>query len=322
MTKLRLLNLEPLKFAPVTRARIKEFGDVTEGPITRKQLLKRIGDYEILWIRLGHRIDAEVIKSARKLRCIVSPTTGLDHIDLDACRRRGIEVLSLKGEIDFLRSVTGTAEHALGLALALLRNTVAANAAVGRGIWRRDGFIGRQTSDLTLGIVGYGRLGQHMAKIGAPLFKRILAHDRGPQAPAAKVEHVSAERLLEESDVVTLHLPLSADTENWLDDKRIKRMRKGSYLINTARGGIVDERALLAALKLGHLAGAAMDVLAKEQTRGFNPKKDPLVVYAKSQPHRVIVTPHIGGATVQSMTATELFMAKKLKENFLKGGVK
>ncbi|MFA5974900.1 MAG: NAD(P)-dependent oxidoreductase [Elusimicrobiota bacterium] len=311
-----ILLAEPLSFSKEASRRIGKLGRLIQGPFTRRELLARIRNADILWVRLGHRIDRDVLAAAPRLRCIVSPTTGLDHIDQNECRRRGIPVLSLKGQSGFLRTVTGTAEHAIGLTLSLLRHSHASMEDVCAGHWRRSPFIGRQTSSLTLGLVGLGRLGKMMARLGRPLFGRLLGTDPRLRFNIPGLEWVSFQKVLKESDVVSIHVDANPSTHDLFGAKELGRMKKGAYFINTSRGSLINESVLLRSLQSGRLAGAALDVLANEHRPGFDPRREALVRYAASHSN-LLITPHIGGATQESMEDTEIFMAQLL-EDYLK----
>lgn len=279
--------------------------------LRQEELAEKAARHDILVVRLGLRVDAAVLRTASRLRVIASPTTGLDHIDLAEAERCGVTVLSLKGERQFLETVTATAEHTFALLLSLVRRIPSAFEAVKQGEWRRDRFRGRELSGQTLGIIGYGRLGRMVARYGLAFGMRVLIYDPyfDPQAtplwPGAECCSTLGE-VLEQSEVVSLHVPLNAETTGMIAAGELARMKPGAVLINTARGAVVDETALLEALTSGHLAGAAVDVLCNE------PHIRPdLLDYAR-QHDNLIITPHIGGATQESVEKADLFLAKKI----------
>lgn len=312
-----ILNLEPENYSPRAQAILEGLGEVQSGPLTRADLLARIGGVDVLIVRLAHRIDAEVLARADRLRAIVSATTGLDHIDLRAAAARGIAVLSLRGETEFLRSIPATAEHTWALLLALTRNLPAAAASVRAGLWQRDRFRGHDLRGRTLGILGLGRIGEMVARYGLAFGMQVIAHDPYRRDWPAYVERV--ERLADlcrRSEVLSLHVPLDDSTRGLVGADELRLLPPGAVLINTARGGVLNEAALLAALESGRLAGAALDVLADEPAPDLD--SSPLLAYARTH-ENLIITPHIGGATVESMAATEVFMAEKLRR-FLQGG--
>ncbi len=310
-----ILIAEPENFSADARARLDALGTVeAAGTLDRAGLLARVGGADVLMVRLGNLIDAEVLAAAPRLKAIVSPTTGLDHIDVEAARARGVAVLSLRGETAFLRTVTATAELTWGLLLAVLRGIPGAAASVRDGDWDRDRFRGQEVRGKRLGIVGLGRLGSMVARYGAAFAMPVAAYDPflAPEDWPPEVERLDSLRALAaRSDVLSLHAPLTEDTRGLLTAADIAALPKGAVVLNTARGALADEAALASALDSGHLAGAGLDVLADETTGGA--LSSPLVALARRHPG-VIITPHIGGATVTSMARTEVFMADKLAE--------
>ncbi len=274
-------------------------------------LRETLAGVEVLVVRLRNRIDERVLDAAPALRAVVTPTTGLDHVDLAACDARLVAVLSLRGETDFLRTVTATAEHTWALLLALVRNLPAASLAAAAGEWDRDRFRGRELKGKVLGIVGLGRLGTMVARYGRAFGMEVAGFDPHLEDWPEGVERAaSLHELAERAHVLTLHVPLDDATRGLVGAGVLTRMRPGAVLVNTSRGELVDEAALLAALDDGRLAGAALDVVSGE-TSPEGPAASPLVRRAARDP-RLLLTPHIGGATLESMENTEIFMAEKL----------
>jgi D-3-phosphoglycerate dehydrogenase len=278
---------------------------------SQSELVDIIGVYDAALIGLGLNFDRPILKLAGKLRAIATATTGLDHVDVDFARERNVAVLSLRGENEFLNSITGTAELALGLMIELVRRLPWAFDSVKQYQWNRDDFKGISLFGKTLGIVGLGRLGSMMTRYGQALGMRVMFHDPS-QSAVAGYEKVEFAELLERSDVISIHVHLKPDTENLFDAAALARMKPCAYLVNTARGKIVDETAVLAALKSGRLAGYATDVLADELSFAQEDfSRHELVEYAKEHQNLIIV-PHIGGMTTDSRIATDVFIAKKL----------
>ena len=178
MTRPRILNAEPDRYSVRARAALEEVGDVTEEALDREGLLKALPAHDALIVRLGHRVDTALLDAAPRLKVVATATTGLDHIDLKACKERGVEVLSLRGENEFLRSVVATAEHTWALLLALIRRIPAASAAVARGEWDRDAFRGRELEGKRLGILGLGRIGERVARYGQAFGMEVRGYDR------------------------------------------------------------------------------------------------------------------------------------------------
>lgn len=310
---MRILVAESRGFSPAAERRLRELGDVTLADLDQAGLLSAVAGADVLVVRLRNRVDAEVLAAAPRLRAVVSPTTGLDHLDLAALEGRGVAVLSLRGETQFLRTVTGTAEHAWALLLALVRRLPAAAAAARTGDWDRDRFRGRELAGKTLGVVGLGRLGSMVARYGTAFGMRVVAYDPylDPWPAGAAPERVpSLAALLAASDVVSLHVPLDHGTRSLMDSAALATMKPGAVLVNTSRGSVVDEAALVEAVRSGRLAGAALDVVVGETAPG-GAAASPAVAFASAD-DRILLTPHIGGATLESMENTEIFMAEKL----------
>lgn len=306
--------MEPDGYAPAARALLSPLGEVVEEPLTRSQLIAALPEVDVLIVRLGHRLDRELLAAGARLRAVVSATTGLDHIDLDYATEKGIQVLSLRGETEFLRGVTATAEHSWALLLSLIRRVGPATASVLRGEWRRDDFRGHQLAGRRLGIVGLGRLGSQVAQYGMAFRMSVAAFDPQADRWVEGVERVdSLGGLLAQSDVLSLHLPLNNNTRGLINAAAFGHLPAGALLINTSRGAIVREDALLAALRSGRLGGAGLDVLAEETELAL--RASPLISYA-AQHENLLITPHLGGATYESMEATEIFMARKLTAFF------
>lgn len=309
---LRIVITESTDYNPAAIERYREIGDVRLEDCSRADLLDLAAHTDVLVVRIRHRLDAEVMDASPCLRCIVTPTTGLNHIDTEEAARRGVAVLSLRGETDFLRTIPATAEHTWGLLLALQRRIPWAAASVGGGEWGRDAFRGRDLHGRTLGIMGLGRIGRLVAGYGIAFGMRVVAYDIDPTRTMSSVESISREALLETSDVISLHVPLVPETVGLIGARDFARMKPGALLINTSRGEVLEEPALLDALVNGWLGGAALDVLAGERgDDGTWLNENALASYAGTHDD-LLITPHIGGATLESMHATEMFMACKL----------
>lgn len=310
--KPKILIAESSEFSSQAVELLRQVGEIVLADVDRDGLLSAVQEADILWVRLRHRIDAEVMATARHLKVIVTQTTGLNHIDLQEAQRRGIQVLSLRGETQFLQDVRATAEHTIALILALLRHVPAALGHVRDGGWNRDLFKGRELCGKTVGVIGYGRLGRIVARYLNAFDTRVLAADPYVKADLVDpgVTVVPLEQLLHEADVMTMHVNLCEETRNFFGRQRFSAMKPGAWLINTSRGELIDEGALLDALQSGQLAGAAVDVLCEERSEGM--KDHPLVTYARDHDN-LIITPHVGGCTTESMEKTELFLAEKLR---------
>lgn len=308
---------ESTGFSRLVAGRLRELGDLRLRDLQRDDLLAEVADADVLWIRLRHRIDAEVIAAAPRLRVIVSPTTGVDHIDCEAAAARSIAVLTLRDHTAALRDVRATAEHTIGLMLSLLRHLPAAFAHVREGGWDRDQFWGGELYESTVGIVGYGRLGRLVARYLKAFGAEVLISDRPGGAPLEVEEGLQVcplDELLSRSRIVSLHASLDESSRGMIGHRELALMQPHALLVNTARGALVQEDALLGALREERLAGAALDVVADEHGKGSRE----LLGYARDHAN-VLVTPHIGGATRESREKTESLMADQLAD-FLAGG--
>jgi D-3-phosphoglycerate dehydrogenase len=307
----RILILEPNGYSPRALDILRSVATLEKNTFTAEELPAKLANYEVLIVRLGYRIDREFLAQAKNLKVIVSPTTGLNHIDLEATQDSGITVLSLKGETDFLNSVTATAEHTWGLLLALIRHLPTSVEDVRNGQWRRDLFKGNEVSGKTLGIIGCGRLGRHVARYAEAFGMRVIVND---VRQIDGYTQMPLDDLLKQADIISVHASYHEGTHHLLNAEKFALTKQGVLLINTSRGEIIDEAALLAGLQSGTVGGAALDVLSGENSGQADwLEHDPLVAYAKT--HRnLLITPHVGGATAESMEKTEIFMAGKLAE--------
>ena len=310
-----ILVAESSGFSKDATALLRRTGRVVLGDLERPELLHAIAPVDVLWVRLRHQVDEELMERAPRLKVIISPTTGLNHIDMEEATRRGIRVLSLRGETEFLKNVRATAEHTVGLILALIRHIPEAKSHVVGGGWSRDRFRGSELSGKTVGIVGYGRLGRIVSRLMLAFETRVLASD--PHVWTTDVDPgvqvVPLTELLQQADIVSLHVNLYAETTGFFGQEQFAQMKHGAWFLNTSRGELVDEPALLEVLQSGRLSGAALDVLTDEQATGM--ANHPLVRYARGHDN-LLLTPHIGGCTVESMEKTELHMARKLYDLF------
>lgn len=260
----------------------------------RDALLRAAGQADALIVRNRSQVDAALLAAAPRLRAVGRLGVGLDNIDLPGCAARGIQVVPATGA-----NARAVAEYVIGTLLALLRSAYAASAEVAGGQWPRAALSqGLEAHGRTLGVVGFGGIGQLTARLAAGLGMRVVACDAALPAdhPAwadAGATRLELDDLLAQADAVTLHVPLTSGTRHLLDAARIARMRPGAVLINTSRGGIVDETALAVALRGGHLGGAALDVFEQEPL----PAGGPLA----GAPN-LILTPHIAGLTREANT--------------------
>ena len=263
---------------------------------------------EALFAPMGFMFDKNRIDLCTNLRVIATPTTAELHIDSEYAKKKDISICSLKNQKEFLSEITPTAELTWGLLLAVTRRIPSAFDSVCKGNWNGRVF-GEQTprmlSAMTLGIIGLGRLGSIVAGYGKAFNMKVFYYD--PHVNDDR--YIQCETLYELaklSDIVSIHAHLTKNTENLIDSVFISKMPKGSFIINTARGGIVNEDDLLEALKSGHLAGVGLDMLAGEHLSGFKEQlnEHPLVEYAVNHDN-LLITPKMGGATIDAWEKTE-----------------
>ena len=255
----------------------------------RPALERSLAKAEALLVRSETRVTPALLQSAPRLRVIGRAGAGVDTIDVEAATARGIVVVNAPGG-----NAVAAAEHSLALMFALARRVAAADASLKRGQWSRSAYMGTELTGKTLGLVGLGRVGTEVARRALGLDMHVLVYD--PYVPDEHARHLGLEpaeldALLEASDFVSLHVPLTEATRGILSAERIARMRREAFVINCARGGLVDEAALLTALDEGRLAGAGVDVFSKEPV----PAEDPLPRHPK-----VVATPHLGASTVEA----------------------
>ena len=278
------------------------------GGISRVELLKRVADCEALVCVITERVDEDLLAAAPKLRIVATVSVGYDHIDVAACTRRGIVVTNTPGVLD-----DTTADLAWALLMAVARRVIEGDAWVRSGTWNGwdlDQLVGGDVHGKRLGIVGFGRIGQRMARRALGFDMRVLYTGRRC-APTEvekelRAEFVPLDRLLAESDFFSLHVPLLPDTRHLINAASFLKMKRTAYLINTTRGPVVDEAALVEALKAGQIAGAGLDVYEHE------PKVHPGLLALKN----VVFTPHIGSASVETRTKMAVMAAENMAALF------
>jgi D-3-phosphoglycerate dehydrogenase len=279
--------------------------------ISGAELHEAIADAEGLVIRSGTKVTAEVIAHAKKLRVIGRAGIGVDNVDVAAATARGIAVVNTPEG----NNVT-TAEHAIALLCALARHIPQATASMKSGKWEKNAFTGMELQGRTLGVVGIGNIGRIVAQRAQGLGMRVLAFDPHISAEAAAkldVELVSFDELLARADALTVHVPKTKETTGMLGREAFGKCRRGVLVVNAARGGIVDEKALLEALDSGQVGGAALDVFEKEPP----PPDHPLVRHPK-----VICTPHLGASTEQAQLNVAVAVAEQVRDFLLQGIVR
>lgn len=312
----RILVITPVRHIDGVSAVLEGIGEVRylEAP-TLQQVVSAVGEYDAIFTNPNKSnvfLGRDVIEAGRRLSAICTASTGLAHIDVAFARERGVAVLSLTEERAVIDSISSTAEHAFALMLAAVRRIPQAFDHVRQGGWDYTPFIGRQLDHLTAGIVGYGRLGSKFGRYAAAFFRRVLAYD--PYVPGRRdgVEACDLETLLRESDVISVHVHLTAETRGMIGPAWFARMKPGVVLVNTARGEVFDEPALIEFLHTHPDARLAADVIANEID---GKQSSPLIEYARRAPV-VILTPHIGGMTVEGQRMAYTHAASMLARHF------
>jgi D-3-phosphoglycerate dehydrogenase / 2-oxoglutarate reductase len=273
------------------------------------ELCRIIGEFDALIIRSGTKVTAKVLEHAKKLRVIGRAGIGVDNVDVDAATKRGIVVMNTPGG-----SNVTTAEHAIAMLMALTRNIPQAAAAVRAGKWPRN-LLGAEVCNKTLGVIGLGNIGTIVAERAVGLRMKVIGYDPFVTAETAArigVELVTLEQMYPRADYITIHTPLIPETRGLIGRDAIAKMKKGVRIVNCARGGIVDEAALADAIKSGHVAGAALDVLEQEPPSADNPLL---------QLEQVICTPHLGAQTGEAQVNVAIAIAQQVAEFLTKGTI-
>jgi D-3-phosphoglycerate dehydrogenase / 2-oxoglutarate reductase len=280
----------------------KDFQVDVRTDLAKGDLASAIAGYDALVVRSATKVTAEVLEAATDLKVVARAGTGLDNVDVEAATRRGVMVVNAPTS-----NVISAAEHTLALLLAQARNVPQAHADLAEGRWERAKWEGVELAGKTIGLIGLGRVGSIVAAHASGFGMRVIAYDPYVSAERAKEMGVETmptlEALLVQSDFVTIHLPRTPETEGLLGEKQIRMMKPGARLVNTARGGLVDEEALAKALEDGHLAGAAIDVFATEPTTDSPLFRLP----------NVIVTPHLGASTREAQDKAGTTVAEMVR---------
>ena len=299
------------KLSPAAVAIFKERGvdaDVKTG-LSKEELLKIVDQYDGIAIRSATKLTADVLKAAKNLKVVGRAGIGVDNVDIPAATGAGVIVMNTP----FGNSIT-TAEHAISLMLALARELPAANASTQAGKWEKNRFMGVEITGKVLGLIGAGNIGSIVADRAKGLKMRVVAYDpflSQERANDLGIEKVELNDLLARADFITLHVPMTPETKNILSADAIAKTKKGVRIINCARGGLIDEHALKAALDNGHVAGAALDVFETE------PAKENILFNNE----KVIATPHLGASTSEAQENVALQVAEQISDYLLTGAI-
>jgi D-3-phosphoglycerate dehydrogenase len=299
------------KLSPAAVAIFKERGveaDVKTG-LSKEELIKIVDQYDGIAIRSATKLTADVLKAAKNLKVVGRAGIGVDNVDIPAATAAGVIVMNTP----FGNSIT-TAEHAISLMLALARELPAANASTQAGKWEKNRFMGVEITGKVLGLIGAGNIGSIVADRAKGLKMRVIAYDpylSQERANDLGIEKVELNDLLARADFITLHVPMTPETKNILSADAIAKTKKGVRIINCARGGLIDEHALKAALDNGHVAGAALDVFETE------PAKENILFGNE----KVVATPHLGASTTEAQENVALQVAEQISDYLLTGAI-
>jgi len=284
--------------------------DVTYLPkITNQELLNKIHDYDVVIVRGRTKITKDVIEKGENLKIIGRAGIGLDNIDLKSAESKGIKVFNTPES-----STNAVAELTIGLMIDLARGISKGEFGIKQGNWLKDELMGFELKGKTLGIIGMGRIGTQVARLAKAFGMKILVYDivelDKDVLNEVRAKVVSLDELLSSSDIVSLHVTLTDDTYHMINEEKLSKMKKGAYIINTSRGPVIDEKALLNALKSGSIKGAALDVFEVEP-----PGSSELVKL-----HNVVAIPHIGAQTKEAQDLAATLLVEKIIKALPKQG--
>ncbi|KXB02321.1 3-phosphoglycerate dehydrogenase [candidate division MSBL1 archaeon SCGC-AAA261F17] len=283
--------------------KLEEFADVEVATgLDQESLLEKVPDFGAMIVRSATKVGKDLLDAGGNLKLIVRAGVGLDNIDLDAAKERNIKVVNTPEA-----PTTAVAELTISLMLAWARKIPKADKAMKEGKWIKSQLVGTELKDKTLGIIGTGRIGREVARRAKALGMNLLGYDveKSDEFKEMGGEYVGLEELLQNSDYVTLHVPLIPPTRHMISEEELNLMKSTAVLVNAARGPIVDEEALIKALKNEKIAGACIDVCEHDP-----PEESPL-----TQLDNVILTPHLGASTREAQRTAGVLAAEKIREN-------
>ena len=308
--------VEKENFSRVAIEELQKQGEVEIYNLDNNNLKEFIKNKKVIFVRLKYYFSKEILKHAKSLQYICSPTTGLNHIDLDYCKKNDIKVISLKGETEFLKDIRATSEHTLSLILSLIRNhsLIIQNKNLNLD---RNNFLGHEIYNNKIGIIGFGRIGLLLSKylnaMGAEVFFYDKNNNIKPEYKAKKLK--SIDEVINKCDIICLCA--SYDNNEYVINTNHIISMKDKFFVNTSRGELVDEEFLIKKIKENYFKGVAIDVIKDESKNTNNLKK---IIKIDNSTINFIYTPHVGGATLSSLNRTELFIVEKLK-NILNYGI-
>jgi len=283
--------------------RLREIAKVdVEIGLKPPELLERVKDYEVLVVRSATKVTKEVIEAGRRLKIIGRAGAGLDNVDAEVAKARGIKILNTPEA-----PAEAVAELVIGFMLSWARHLPQADSSMKQGKWLKSELMGTELRGKTLGIIGTGKIGQRVGVLASAFGMKILAQDCVRYSEfvlKTGCEYADLDTVLKESDYLTIHVPLTPDTRHMISKRELSKMKPTAVLINTSRGEVVDESALVEALSSGRIAGACLDVYAREP-----PVDSPLLKLPN-----VILTPHIGASTQEAQRQAAILISEKIKE--------
>ena len=310
----KILSITPISHIRNVEKELKKIGElkILNDPSV-DQVKKIIHQFDAIFTNPNKSkvfIGKHVFDRAKKLKVICTASTGTNHIDLKYANKKKIKIISLKKEKKIINKISSTSEHALALTLASLRNVVSSNRSVLAGKWDYMNFISRQINFMTIGIIGYGRLGKKYANYCKALGSKIIFYDPYKKQDSKKIKKIDdLNRLLKLSDIISIHVHLDNETYHKFDKSIFKKLKKDVIIVNTSRGDVINEDHLVGFLKRNKKAKFAADVIENEI---FSKTKNRLIKYAKKNLNQVIVTPHIGGMTSEAQQIAYSHSVKKL----------
>lgn len=304
---MNILVVSPEYFPEEILSELRLFANIETRKLSRGELLNEIENYDAVLTRVDVKFDREVLERARNLKVIGTATTGIDHIDAEYANSKGIKVINLSGT-----HTIPTAEHTFSLILALVRKIPWAYESLKKGEWERQKFFGIELEGKILGTIGFGKIGGRVARYAKSFGMNILTYD--PYISKDLANEIGAkvttlDDVLQNSDVITIHAFLSPETKKMINSGAFAKMKNTAFLINASRGEIVDENALLEALRYKKIVGAALDVFDEEPL----PISSKLIAYAKENDN-LIITPHIAASTKESVYNAAKETVQKVKE--------
>lgn len=308
MSKKKILVLEKLNFAEdylykkIKNIKIDYFNEYNNTNL----------DYEVIFCRLKYNLNEKFLKRFKKLSYICTPTTGLNHINLDFCKKNRIKIINLKSSSKEIKKITSTSEYTFALILSLIRNIPQSSKHLQMGgKWERDKFLSKDFSEIKVGIIGFGRVGQNLSKLLNMMNIKVIINETNTTKLFLKKNNIEIKPLnylLKHSDIITLHINYEEKNKNFVDSNFLNKMKKNSVLINTSRGEIIDEADLLKHLKNNKNFFAALDVLKNENHNDIHSNK----FLNNINKINAILTPHLGGATIKSMNIAEKYVINNL----------